>query len=426
MLAFDHHRMSRLFRERAQLSEALRQAEIAASSLTLEHNRLIRRAGEAVTDGARQRAGELAGRKGEELKKARARVEELSKSFQQKEVEMADMIAALWAASQSLFSDDTMRQLNDDIGETNRRLQHIDERIGSIPLALETLVTAIEGQAGFLRSTGNNIGAVMSAADSTAAALTQILRDLRQQSRALQAIIGNPAQRDTPVVQMGWRPGTPAEASPRSPQLPPEALSSLPEQVAVLLFASEPRDLPRPDLDREIREILSKIHEAEFGDRINFHPWPAAEPLDLIPNMNRHKPHMIQFSGHGTADGLLMMGPRDRSVPLAADRLIQMLSWTGEDLRIVFFNICDSEEHARAAARVIDGAIGMRGKMHDGPAREFAAQLYSALAFGRSLKCAFHQACTAIGDEPDSSAPQLFFRNGSDPHKLVLVRPGDY
>jgi hypothetical protein len=41
MLAFDHHRMNGLFRERAQLSEALRQAEIAASSLTLEHNRLI-------------------------------------------------------------------------------------------------------------------------------------------------------------------------------------------------------------------------------------------------------------------------------------------------------------------------------------------------------------------------------------------------
>ena len=102
--------------------------------------------------------------------------------------------------------------------------------------------------------------------------------------------------------------------------------------------------------------------------------------------MNRHKPHMVQFSGHGTPDGLLMMGPRDRSAPLAAGRLINMLKWAGEDLRIVFFNICDSEEHARAAARIVDAAIGMRGQMHDAPARVFAAHLYSGLAFGNSLK----------------------------------------
>lgn len=424
MASFDHQRMRGLFRERARLGETLRQAEVEASSLTLEHNRLIRKADAAATDGGRQRARELAGRKGEELKKARARVEELSKEYQQKETEIADMIAALWAASQSLFSEDTVRQLNDHLGETNQRLRRIDEGIGSIPPAFEALARAIEDQAGFLRSTENNIGAVMSATDSAAVTIRQILSDLRQQSRELQAISANPIRQDTPVVQMGWRPGAPTETSPHSPQLPAEALSSLPEKVTVLLFASEPRELTRPDLDREIREILSKINEAKFGAHIDLRPWPATEPLDLIPNMNRHKPHMVQFSGHGTADGLLMMGPRDRSVPLAADRLIQMLRWAGEDLRIVFFNVCDSEEHARAAARIVDGAIGMRGNMHDTPARVFAAHLYSALAFGRSLKRAFHQACTAIGDEPDSSVPQLFFRNGCDPHKLVLVRPG--
>lgn len=425
MVDFDHQHMSRLFQERARLGAALRQAEIAASSLTLEHNQLIRKAEQAVMGGARQRAQELAGRKGEELKKARARADELSKDYQQKETEIADMITALWAASQALFSEDTVRQLNDHLGETNRRLRHIDEGIDSLPRAFEMLANVIDDQAGFLQSTGNNIGAVLSATDGTAAALKQILGDLRQQSRALQAISANSVQQSAPVVQMGWRPGAPTETSPRSLQIPPETLSSLPEKVTILLFASEPRELERPDLDREIREILSKVNEATLGHRIDLRPWPAAEPLDLIPNMNRHKPHMVQFSGHGTPDGLLMMGPRDRSVPLAADRLIQMLRWAGEDLRIVFFNICDSEEHARAAARVVDGAIGMRGKMHDTPARVFAANVYSALASGCSLKRSFHQACAAIGDEPDSSVPQLFFRNGSDPHKLVLVRPDD-
>ena len=67
-------------------------------------------------------------------------------------------------------------------------------------------------------------------------------------------------------------------------------------------------------------------------------------------------------------------------------RLVQMFRWTGDDLRIVFFNICDSEEHARAAAELVDGSIGVEGKCADRQARIFAGKLYSGLAFGNSLK----------------------------------------
>ena len=60
--------------------------------------------------------------------------------------------------------------------------------------------------------------------------------------------------------------------------------------------------------------------------------------------------------------------------------------------------------------------------MHDMPARNFAAYLYSGFAFGNSVKRAFHQTSATIGDEPDSVMPQLFFRCGIDPHTVVLVR----
>lgn len=117
------------------------------------------------------------------------------------------------------------------------------------------------------------------------------------------------------------------------------------------------------------------------------------------------------------------MGPYDRSEPVTADRLIQMFRWTGENLRMVFFNICDSERHGRVAAQFVDAAIGMRGTMRDTHARVFVAHLYSRLAFGNSLARAFHQARSAIGVEPDRMVPQLFFGHGVGPHKVVVVRP---
>jgi hypothetical protein len=85
----------------------------------------------------------------------------------------------------------------------------------------------------------------------------------------------------------------------------------------------------------------------------------------------------------------------------------------------VFFNICDSERHARVAAQFVNVAIGMRGTIQDTQARVFAAHLYSRLAFGNSLARAFRQACSAIGVEPDS----MVLSHGVEPHKVVLVRP---
>jgi len=117
------------------------------------------------------------------------------------------------------------------------------------------------------------------------------------------------------------------------------------------------------------------------------------------------------------------MGSYDRSEPVTAGRLIQMFRWTAENLRMVFFNICDSERHGRGAAQFVDAAIGMRGTMHDTQARVSTAHLYSRLAFGNSLARAFQQACSAIGVEPDSVVPQLFFGHGVDPRKVALVRP---
>jgi len=256
-------------------------------------------------------------------------------------------------------------------------------------------------------------------ADGNAAALARMQQELTDQSRFLQQI-SDAVTHSIPVRQVGWQD----MPEPDSSGMSDEVISALPEKVAVLLFASEYPGSDSLQIGREIREIQLRIQEAKFSDRIALIPWTAAQPLDLIPRLNMHNPHMVQFSGHGTPDGILMTGPATRPQPLAADRLIQMLKWSGEDLRIVFFNICDSEEHARAAAQIVDGAIGMRGEMHDTAARTFAASLYSGLAFGRSLKHAFYQACAAIGDEPDSSVPQLFFRDGTDPHEIVLVRPG--
>ena len=218
MTSFSSARLGVLFRQRAQLTDDLRHAHAKAERLALEYNELVRKAGQAATDGGRQRTQLQASRKGEEAARAREHADALSRQRHEKETEIADLIGAVWAASQSLLSADMIRQLNDHLGAISDHLEQAD-------------------------------------------------------------------------------------------------------------------------------------------------------------------------------------GP------------------------VVFFKICDSESHARAAAQFADATIGIHGQMHDTPARHLAASPYSGLAFGNSVKRAFHQACATIGDEPDSVMPQLFFRHGIDPHTVVLVRP---
>jgi hypothetical protein len=113
---FDSRRLGALFRQRAQIAGELHQARAIAERLTLEHNDLVRDAGQAATAGGRQRAQAKASRKGEEAAKARDHADGLSRNLHDKETEIADLIEALWAASQPLLSAGTIRQLNDHLG----------------------------------------------------------------------------------------------------------------------------------------------------------------------------------------------------------------------------------------------------------------------------------------------------------------------
>lgn len=152
MTSFSSARLGVLFRQRAQLTDDLRHAHAKAERLTLEHNELVRKAGQAATDGGRQRAQLQASRKGEEAARAREHADALSRKLHQKETEIVDLIGALWAASQSLLSADTIRQLNDHLGAISDHLERADSRAATLMPELNNLRTAILNQSRLISS----------------------------------------------------------------------------------------------------------------------------------------------------------------------------------------------------------------------------------------------------------------------------------
>jgi hypothetical protein len=95
-----------------------------------------------------------------------------------------------------------------------------------------------------------------------------------------------------------------------------------------------------------------------------------------------------------------------------------------DNIRVVFLNACYSCRLAEAIVENIDFVIGMSAGIEDQAARVFAARVYGAIGFGRSIQEAFDQGKAALLLEgiPEDDTPQLLTRTGADPSKARLIQ----
>lgn len=203
-------------------------------------------------------------------------------------------------------------------------------------------------------------------------------------------------------------------------------VARLPEKIKVLFVASNPIDQSQLRLDEEIRAITQKIRASEHRDSVDLISIWAVRPLDLIQALNEHKPHIVHFSGHGSEeDELVFQGDGGGTQLVSKMAIVATIKTVADNIRVVLFNACFSEAQAKALTQHIEVAIGMKDAIGDDAARIFAAQFYSAIGFGCSIKQAFDQGISALLMEgiPEHKTPVLFNNDCVEPENLVLVRP---
>jgi len=206
-----------------------------------------------------------------------------------------------------------------------------------------------------------------------------------------------------------------------------ETLRQLPERIVVLVIASNPLDQPSLRLDEEVRAISEMIRKSEHRDAIKLESCWAARPLDLLQALNEHKPRIVHFSGHGSPAGEIMFQDHDGHTKfVTTEAIVQTMQTVAGSIQLAFFNACFSNAQAQEVVKHVKAAIGMNAAILDSAARVFAAQFYSAIGFGLSVKVAFEQGKAALMLEgiPEHDIPELFVADGVAPEDIVLVRPG--
>jgi hypothetical protein len=194
--------------------------------------------------------------------------------------------------------------------------------------------------------------------------------------------------------------------------------------VRLLFLAANPPSTTTLRLDKEVREIEMKIRAAGALHLLSLTSRWAVRPDDLLQYLNECRPHIVHFCGHGTPDESIVLED-DAGVPKVVSKavLAHLFGAVTGNVRLIVFNACYSEPHARAVTQHVDAAIGMSGAIGDCSAIEFAASLYRALSFGLSVQDAVKQGMVALELQGLSEihSPRLLLREGVDPRDLILV-----
>ncbi|TKC14752.1 CHAT domain-containing protein [Robertmurraya kyonggiensis] len=205
-----------------------------------------------------------------------------------------------------------------------------------------------------------------------------------------------------------------------------EELKNLPEKIKVLFMASNPLDAQPLRLDEEARAIQEMIRKSEHRDSVSFETRWATRALDVIQAINEEEPTIIHFSGHGSdTDEIVFQDNQGNAKFVSKEAIVQTMMSASADIKLVFFNTCFSYGQAEAVVQHVDAAIGMTTTIGDDAARVFAAQFYSAIGFGLSVKKAFEQGKAALMLEgiPEEDTPQLYVKDEINPNELIIVKP---
>lgn len=199
-------------------------------------------------------------------------------------------------------------------------------------------------------------------------------------------------------------------------------------KIRVLFLASNPENLTRLQLAKEVEEIRSKIQASDFGGDIEIVPHWHTKPDDLIQLFNQDDDwQIVHYSGHGSkAHEILLMDDDGQSKPVSKEALQRVFARLGKRARVAVFNACYAEGQAAAVTEHIDCAVGMSKAVGDRAAILFAASFYRAIGFGKSVQDAFEQGLLAIDLEgiAETETPQLRCRVGLDPDCLHLLSGG--
>ena len=204
-------------------------------------------------------------------------------------------------------------------------------------------------------------------------------------------------------------------------------------RINILFVSSNPRQNDKGknfqyqiDPIEEERAIKEEIEKCKYKQAIKIETANNARPSDLTAKLQRYKPWIFHFSGHGESLGIWLQDDNGRGKLVDREALkrdflaFKELNKQSNLIKIAFFSACQTEKMAEALKDVVDCAIGMEIPINDKTGVIYSKTFYRYIGNGESVEVAHKLAQTALmneGERGGYKAPKIYCRTGLDPAK---------
>lgn len=133
----------------------------------------------------------------------------------------------------------------------------------------------------------------------------------------------------------------------------------------------------------------------------------------FLDDLERYRPDILHFSGHGTEYSSLVFQDGDELSSKQLEKTFQSLPFK---ISVVFLNACYSKQQARSISKYVDYIIGMKKAVSDEAAIIFSSKFYKSLLKNINYKEAYNDAIAYLSYylENESSIPKLIVAHGFD------------
>lgn len=186
------------------------------------------------------------------------------------------------------------------------------------------------------------------------------------------------------------------------------ANSEIPKNT-ILILNADPRDEERLRLGDEFNEILSEFSKTTWRAWYKFDYMPAIKFSDLTHLLQKVRPAIVQFSGHGNEEGIYLQDTFGNTEMLAGELLNQLFQILKISIKCVLLINCLSTDIAKIISKNKYYVVGMTGEIGDQAAKEFAVSFYRSIGEDADIETAFKIAKLQIAKYPlDAELPVLW------------------
>lgn len=190
----------------------------------------------------------------------------------------------------------------------------------------------------------------------------------------------------------------------------------------ILILTANPSDCRNIRDSQEIREIKQMFRGTLAGQIVEPLVETSVTPENFLWAMNRHKPHILHISAHGSIAGDIGLVHDDGKLSTAPmEGMKRALVAAGKSVRLIILNACYSAVLARELVGHFDYVIGVEDPLLTPTAIAFAKGFYGALGEGKNLAEALEQgrALAALKNLRGPDHIQGFPRPGFDPTSWI-------